>query len=52
MNQRTEIRSNVVVNLTDSCVGSGGSSAPPKVLICRGFGQNLKNIGQRSFDIF
>jgi len=25
--------------------GEGGASAPPKVLICRKFGQNLNEIG-------
>jgi len=31
--------------------GAGGVSAPPKVLICRKFGQNLNEFGHKSFDI-
>ena len=32
--------------------GAGCASAPPKVLICQKFEQNLKKFGQRSLDIF
>jgi len=33
-------------------VGAGSESAPPKVLVCQKFGQDLKIFEHRNFDIF
>jgi len=32
--------------------GAGGEKHTPKILICQKFGQNLKNLGKKCFDIF
>jgi len=47
----------VELRLLNQIIGAGAgdvgrASAPPKVLICQKFGQNLKTFGHRRFEIF